>query len=182
MPKTAFGDCLVFSARAEVFREPKKSFSAQKSFLRASGGVSSVSVLRPVVRLFSPRERRCFYCEGKACDSSLVFSARAEVFPGRSLRENQDASFLRASGGVSTFYLRPFCPFPFSPRERRCFYTLYSCQNLTQVFSARAEVFPWRRLEFPGDLRFLRASGGVSTVVAGPANEKRFSPRERRCF
>ena len=50
------------------------------------------------------------------------------------------------------------------------------------VFSAQAEVFP--SYTDVGDCytRFLRASGGVSTVRIGDRDYPVFSPRKRRCF
>ena len=80
-------------------------------------------------------------------------------------RSTLSAGFLRASGGVSVFDGQVDAAGMFSPRKRRCFYDLAGLGRNHEVFSAQAEVFlpvySWRFAV----VRFLRASGGVSTML-----------------
>ena len=50
------------------------------------------------------------------------------------------------------------------------------------VFSAQAEVFPVLKRVLPIGTRFLRASGGVSSLFQVIDHFFGFSPRKRRCF
>ena len=111
-----------------------------------------------------------------------VFSAQAEVF----LFNEKDcillASFLRASGGVSAFYDTDVFPEAFSPRKRRCFLGEGGFVTSFTVFSAQAEVFPCSSGASELSRGFLRASGGVSTIIGRKTVDLLFSPRKRRCF
>ena len=70
----------VFSAQAEVFLRRNTSFCSERSFLRASGGVSPCKAPPGKVILFSPRKRRCFLIPKIQRQRDGVFSAQAEVF------------------------------------------------------------------------------------------------------
>ena len=76
--------------------------------------------------------------------------------------------FLRASGGVSFFPASSLSPFLFSPRKRRCFSGCAVMVAAEDVFSAQAEVFLFHSRNKQVQRRFLRASGGVSTMVLQP--------------
>ena len=72
---------VVFSAQAEVFLFDDPVKEGAKSFLRASGGVSTAPTAAKAAAAFSPRKRRCFYGEHYKTELMAVFSAQAEVFP-----------------------------------------------------------------------------------------------------
>ncbi|SHL43469.1 hypothetical protein SAMN05720762_10690 [Fibrobacter sp. UWH4] len=90
--------------------------------------------------------------------------------------------FLRASGGVSGAWVHFLQGKRFSPRKRRCFWATYGSKRPTFVFSAQAEVFLPQAMIDLLLVGFLRASGGVSKIPTKGIEDKRFSPRKRRCF
>ena len=151
-------------------------------FLRASGGVSTDSKLEAHLLQFSPRKRRCFYKKAKDKHNENVFSAQAEVFLSLDEDAFKYSGFLRASGGVSTFYPAQVPAISFSPRKRRCFRLLLCLYMTVVVFSAQAEVFLSIRRVYMKKKCFLRASGGVSYFAKIIIILMRFSPRKRRCF
>ena len=102
-PLTAFAFKAVFSAQAEVFLTPFHCGLFGKSFLRASGGVSAPTANFTALSTFSPRKRRCFLGSPVYHFADSVFSAQAEVFPLVKSPSLSGLSFLRASGGVSSF-------------------------------------------------------------------------------
>ena len=153
----------VFSAQAEVFPIVSLSAGAACGFLRASGGVSSRPSSSSQSPEFSPRKRRCFPLCYMPYSTLFVFSAQAEVFLFLDTLDDHNFSFLRASGGVSISTVRSSRRTRFSPRKRRCFYRSRWNSDFKGVFSAQAEVFPFRVRYCHGYRRFLRASGGVST-------------------
>ena len=95
-----------------------------------------------------------------------VFSAQAEVFLFVTVVLPPLFRFLRASGGAS----EPTCRYTesgvFSPRKRRCFHLYYLWFWGSSVFSAQAEVFPLKGRVYFFCIGFLRASGGVSIILA----------------
>ncbi len=172
----------VFSAQAEVFLAVVARIYSKYCFLRASGGVSRLPGDGRAVRGFSPRKRRCFFGRASIVWTSTVFSAQAEVFLCNARHDEEDASFLRASGGVSSFFSCLFSLRWFSPRKRRCFYGFKYSSDVQEVFSAQAEVF-LSHPHYPQIATcFLRASGGVSRPPSAAQSPQRFSPRKRRCF
>ena len=120
-PTLALSPMKVFSAQAEVFLNRFQSHRRTLSFLRASGGVSSIGSLPFQLVQFSPRKRRCFLFLGIVLRHYIVFSAQAEVFPSISNHIATYTSFLRASGGVSMAAIESSSKTMFSPRKRRCF-------------------------------------------------------------
>ena len=111
-----------------------------------------------------------------------VFSAQAEVFLLMKSVMMMALCFLRASGGVSTYFHIIILKKEFSPRKRRCFPPTLLDQVSGGVFSAQAEVFLNSNLTYHLFLSFLRASGGVSFFLPRVLKKKSFSPRKRRCF
>ena len=93
---------------------------------------------------------------------SVVFSAQAEVFLTKPDGSQENPCFLRASGGVSKQIPAGDFAGAFSPRKRRCFRSTQRHTQGNEVFSAQAEVFPFRIANAHKVTRFLRASGGVS--------------------
>ena len=119
--KSSSSDRTVFSAQAEVFLTATGTTTLSTRFLRASGGVSSGYAKSCKYRKFSPRKRRCFRLQARTNIGACVFSAQAEVFLVQLASMPCLASFLRASGGVSTRYIVQLWSCGFSPRKRRCF-------------------------------------------------------------
>ena len=69
-----------------------------------------------------------------------------------------------------------------SPPPRRCFRRFGALSAGTGVFSAPAEVFPWKvgfRLSMKS---LLRPRGGVSCGKTSAARQPQYSPPPRRCF
>ena len=111
----------VFSAQAEVFLAYGPDITASKSFLRASGGVSTLGMIPFALHSFSPRKRRCFQRLVHHHPVTIVFSAQAEVFLRLKICVFMVFRFLRASGGVSCALQAHGLQYGFSPRKRRCF-------------------------------------------------------------
>ena len=111
-----------------------------------------------------------------------VFSAQAEVFHRSKISLTLRISFLRASGGVSKIMNTTKFSRKFSPRKRRCFFVNNIINGMFAVFSAQAEVFPQVQLMCLLLMGFLRASGGVSSLMLRLGIDVVFSPRKRRCF
>ena len=172
----------VFSAQAEVFLLRGSAPPWPVCFLRASGGVSLWMVLKHFVCTFSPRKRRCFQSMTPFTPLSTVFSAQAEVFLTKPDGSQENPCFLRASGGVSKQIPAGDFAGAFSPRKRRCFRSTQRHTQGNEVFSAQAEVFPFRIANAHKVTRFLRASGGVSCISKYILRITAFSPRKRRCF
>ena len=133
-------------------------------------------------RPFSPRKRRCFQHSCCHLHQQNVFSAQAEVFLPAKMVSASTPGFLRASGGVSIKGSVGSLGSAFSPRKRRCFFGIRLAVYQGIVFSAQAEVFLVGESKPESNIGFLRASGGVSTLVAMHKHHVVFSPRKRRCF
>ena len=172
----------VFSAYAEVFLKGTTMKNNEFSFLRVRGGVSCILCTIRTNKKFSPRTRRCFCFVYRRHERTGVFSAYAEVFPCGPACRLPGCRFLRVRGGVSNSDNVPTRRSVFSPRTRRCFRHLRHSRHRAVVFSAYAEVFPLRELEYFAGERFLRVRGGVSKVLGSPIPREPFSPRTRRCF
>ena len=152
----------LFSAHAEVF---------------PSSATASPSAARS-----SPRTRRYFRRVTASTRSAVLFSAHAEVFPLGAGRRAPSVSLLRARGGISGPSCGGFFMRSSSPRTRR-YFPVRSLGGLDGgLFSAHAEVFPWRGPVVVIATALLRARGGISSGDRAHMSHQRSSPRTRRYF
>ena len=165
-----------------MFLQGLHEAARRRSFLRASGGVSSTRSFATENPQFSPRKRRCFLRFPCKLPLRTVFSAQAEVFLSPTAQIFLKIRFLRASGGVSPCLRTKRTLSAFSPRKRRCFFHYRNNPEARQVFSAQAEVFLEKGINSHISRSFLRASGGVSKFCGRVLLKIPFSPRKRRCF
>ncbi len=130
----------------------------------------------------SPRTRRYFLLKALPIALQRLFSAHAEVFPLQASHHNATTPLLRARGGISSGTRNREDRRHSSPRTRRYFQdTYYNC-GPASLFSAHAEVFPFRASRVCFGQTLLRARGGISELgrAANPLGGS--SPRTRRYF
>ena len=166
----------------EVFLIKSRGIYCNLCFLHASGGVSNFRVLLLFLRMFSPRQWRCFSIAIFKNLKLNVFSTPVEVFLKKTGKNDYAKCFLHASGGVSVLVICITFFLLFSPRQWRCFEALKNLLFIPQVFSTPVEVFLKIAYTKEGKKGFLHASGGVSCGSGSLRNNGEFSPRQWRCF
>ncbi len=120
----------------------------------------------------------------KACPCSnteQVFPARAGMFRCGSCTALPRTCFPRASGDVPWGTLPYIRGLEFSPRERGCSLRTITISGQSQVFPARAGMFPLRVALCAPTSSFPRASGDVPGTLLQSQDNRMFSPRERGC-
>ena len=95
-----------------------------------------------------------------------LFSAYAEVFPGRDDRGQRGETFLCLRRGVSLASATAWVTACFSLPTQRCFLADKAAALIDQLFSAYAEVFPGPRSTQRGISAFLCLRRGVSFLLA----------------
>ena len=170
----------LFSAHAEVFPTSHRFWNASISLLRARGGISYAQSTISRQLSSSPRTRRYFRKESAKIPMASLFSAHAEVFPGRRSLLIPVFPLLRARGGISPSPPGGLKQVFSSPRTRRYFLNAKLLQPAAPLFSAHAEVFPSIAVPFLYSLTLLRARGGISIANGGRDAALFSSPPTRR--
>ena len=150
-------------------------------FPRASGDVPYVPRPEYDALAFSPRERGCSPTNPLRILGSMVFPARAGMFPSFGLLGGADSSFPRASGDVPEIHRQATARLLFSPRERGCSPSVQLHHQPPIVFPARAGMFLSFRMPPCFCPCFPRASGDVPYEGRLDGEQGQFSPRERGC-
>ena len=172
----------LFSAHAEVFPRPGSFSRSRAPLLRARGGISIVATAAHFHGGSSPRTRRYFLKCLSLKRAAELFSAHAEVFPKSLDWRERHRPLLRARGGISNATSVLVSQRVSSPRTRRYFHPNVGARNDGALFSAHAEVFPWRASSQGLLAPLLRARGGISIDTAQQATPPSSSPRTRRYF
>ena len=156
-----FGTRRLFSAHAEVFPARFMQMPRRLPLLRTRGGISGWSITLNVHWISSPHTRRYFLKVRFLRNTSQLFSAHAEVFPGLSTPPAVVSS---------------------SPHTRRYFRPPGRLAPPVGLFSAHAEVFPTRRRLTVLSQALLRTRGGISRMESRSNRRTRSSPHTRRYF
>ena len=172
----------LFSAHAEVFPGSIARAAGVAALLRARGGISWFAREATHECNSSPRTRRYFHGVGGVHRQATLFSAHAEVFPGRENNLILNKTLLRARGGISLCHKCRLPNHPSSPRTRRYFRMFRAGSGCRSLFSAHAEVFPFRQGARRPWSPLLRARGGISISMFCSRSSLDSSPRTRRYF
>ena len=131
---------------------------------------------------FSLPTQRCFQTRtARRCAESL-FSAYAEVFPGKPSFRSTSTAFLCLRRGVSLVVHGENRLIAFSLPTQRCFPFRRRIVCVQGLFSAYAEVFPLHRGAAEADRAFLCLRRGVSDPDDMYNTKVDFSLPTQRCF
>ena len=173
---------VVFSAHAEMFPKTKTHKGSCKGFLCTCRDVSGCCPLDWWVLQFSLHMQRCFYIGERLWKKEEVFSAHAEMFPGRPSSDTRRLCFLCTCRDVSLAAWAAAHIRMFSLHMQRCF-PMYFLVSLTcSVFSAHAEMFLMGVRKVLRQDRFLCTCRDVSGSTLGVVQALLFSLHMQRCF
>ena len=172
----------LFSAYAEVFPRCIRFIKSSSPFLCLRRGVSLPQTWSLQFSGFSLPTQRCFSLLGTPQGGVMLFSAYAEVFPGKYKNHFITGPFLCLRRGVSArCFLRDLHK-DFSLPTQRCFPEALEARDVPVLFSAYAEVFRRLRHAAPRRVAFLCLRRGVSTPFHQPLSQCGFSLPTQRCF
>ena len=131
---------------------------------------------------FSLPTQRCFFNLALGLVRLLLFSAYAEVFPGKQPPYPHALSFLCLRRGVSICRIERRKTGSFSLPTQRCFHDKRALGRKERLFSAYAEVFLSLALAWWVFFSFLCLRRGVSPAYHSRYADLGFSLPTQRCF
>ena len=159
-----------------------KKYTKCRPFLCLRRGVSGLRYSYRSIEDFSLPTQRCFWSRDRRQGRHHLFSAYAEVFPGKPSFRSTSTAFLCLRRGVSLVVHGENRLIAFSLPTQRCFPFRRRIVCVQGLFSAYAEVFPLHRGAAEADRAFLCLRRGVSDPDDMYNTKVDFSLPTQRCF